>query len=228
MNYITRQLIQSSGGSFNYFFQGEYIEGNKWNVPDNRQRQGAWLGDSYDGDKKIMIYGLGGGVCRGLAGAYLVAGVHWSIFQTYIRSERGRILVRGVTNFQEQLSKIGKTDKLNESFYQILKTSNVNLVKKHKIARKNIPYSKSVGDEILKHICSGFLYNISFDGPWGGHSLGMRIERGDIKLFDPNIGEVTYPYEQGRNQAVSHFFDHLCLEYYNPLKSILIERYASH
>lgn len=227
MKYVTMQLIQNSGGSFNYFFQGEYINGNKWNVPDNTQRQGAWLGESYDGNNKVMIYGLGGGVCRGLAGAYLVAGVHWSIFKNYLHSERGKILVRGIMNFQEQLAKIGKAARVNESFYQILKSSHVLFIKNYKILRKNIPQSQSVGDEILKHIRPGFSYNISISGPWGGHSLGMRVERGSIKLFDPNIGEVTYPYEQGRHQGMSHFFDHVFLEYYHPLKLIIVGRYAS-
>lgn len=224
MEAITRRLIVDSGGRYHDYCQGHYIKGNQWAHTENAQRQGAWIGDRYDRKAKVMTYGLGKGVCLGLTGAYLVAGSIWDRFEDYLDGQDGRALVRGIMNFQEQLAANGNSKPMNMVFHQILRSRRVNFIKKNKVLRANI--SHRAGDEILKHVVPGYGYYIHIHAKWGAHAIGLRIDSGDIKLFDPNYGEAIYTYQQGRNQGMARFIGHLLSEFYAPFSSLYIERYT--
>jgi len=219
-----RRLIIDSGGRYHDFCQGDYIKGNQWGLSEKTQRQGAWIGDEYNRKTKVTTYGLGCGVCLGLAGAYLVAGNIWDKFEDYLEGQDGRALVRGIMNFQKQLTANGSTKPMSMVLHQILRTRNVSFIKKNKVLRAHI--SHRAGDEILKYIVPGFGYYIHIHGKWGAHAIALRMDSGDIKLFDPNDGEAVFAYQQGGNPGMARFIGRHLSEYYSPFQSLYVERYT--
>ncbi|MCE0827810.1 MULTISPECIES: YopT-type cysteine protease domain-containing protein [Buttiauxella] len=224
MRSASIQLISRTGGKYNHYSQNDYIVKNKWGHADPSKRQGAWIGNNHDSKGYVTEYGVEGGVCLGLAGTYLMAGKNWETFKPYIAAERGKGLVRGIVNYQEQLSKIGNMAAMKTVLHTILKNNNVNFINENRVSPTNTAEEISTG--ILNNIEQGFGYHLSIKRAGGGHSLAIRQEQGKIKLFDPNYGEVTYPYEQGRCEGMATFLTHLFSQYYNKYFLISIERYA--
>jgi len=218
------QLITGSGATYNECNQLTYIKGNNWADPNRNNRQGAWIGETYNSRGGIVAYGLGTGICRGLTAAYLIAGNNWGGFTDYLDSEAGKVTVRGVCNMQSELLKYDKEKENIKSFHIFLKIKGMKFINcKHLLS--SAPFH-GLGDRILRKMLPGFGYHVTIFGRNTGHSLAMRTEAGRIKLFDPNLGEVSYSYLQGRSPQMSKFLEHLLKEYFPFVNDIYIDRYT--
>lgn len=218
------RLIQDSNGIYNKFRQGEYIKKNKWDHCDSLKRKGAWTGNSYDRAGRVVEYGFESGVCQGLIGAYLISGQSWCQFSSYISSERGKTLVRGIMNFQEHLSASGNMKEMKNVFHGILKPHSVYFIREEIRLTENTPIKMS--QAILNNVRQGNGYHISIKKSSGGHSLGIRAEANQIKFFDPNYGETVFPCNKGVNDEMERFLTHVFSQYYSQYFMLTVEHYA--
>src|SRR5471030_942525 len=221
-----KELIMKTGGEYHHYDQMKYIKRNGWDHPDYSHRHGASTTNTFNLVEKTMKYGLGEGVCLGLSAAYLIAGNNWRKFRDFIRSQEGKAYVRGIMNLQIEMSRTKRVadNQVNMAFIEFVRIYKVHFIKETRIPNPNL--SKHIGDDILKNVFPQLGYKIRFFGPWGGHAVAMRIESGRIRFFDPNIGEVSYPYWQRSSPGMSYFLEHLLNEYYAPVQFMHIERYT--
>ena len=219
------RLIQNYNGIYNKFRQGEYIKKNKWDHCDEKKRKGAWTGNVYDRAGRVVEYGLENGVCQGLVGAYLISGQSWSRFSAYISSERGKAVVRGIMNFQEHLSASGNMKEMKSVFHGILKSYQVNFIREEIKLTGNTAIT--MAQSILKSVSQGNGCHISIKKSSSGHSLGLRAESNQIKIFDPNYGETVFPFKNGISDEMEKFLIHIFSEYYSQYFMLTVEHYSA-
>jgi len=216
------KILLKYQGDYNFFCQGDYIRNNGWDNVDARTRKGAWIGDQYNEQGEVTAYGLGRGVCTGLAAAYLISGGQWNSFKAYTNSERGKSVIRGIMNLQ-----MIETDSQvlsGEGRHTVLKMNHVRYSRTYDIYLG--PGSMNSRQVFWKELTPGIGYMICAGGPTCSHMLSMRIRDGSMTLFDPNLGEYSFPCLNGRSVGMESFLTYLSTVFYTEFTLFIAERYV--
>lgn len=226
MNSDILKILLMFDGDYKFFSQEDYIKTNHWSDVDPTKRKGAWVADKYDKQGQVIVRGLGDGVCEGLAAAYIISGRNWSNFKSYIASENGKSVVRGLVNLQSMNFQIPAANRIKPSDVRgdVLRSNRVTYLCK-RVLPGNIMYENGGGD-VFNNVGASFCYIVAMFGSSGAHALSMRFNDGRIRFFDPNFGEFSFPYinkqSKGMNMLIGYF-----LNYYYPkmYTRFLIEEY---
>ncbi|AYA05029.1 UNVERIFIED_ORG: hypothetical protein M2414_003870 [Rahnella aquatilis] len=244
-----RQYINKTNGTYSFFNQVTYIQQNKWVANNPRNLGGAWLGSHIDSESKQIQYGLRG-ACYGLSAAYLITGRDWSSFKCFINTSASHRLILGIMNIQEQNSalaykqaKLKAQKSLFDNFHRKGHSPNVNYMRTqdaYHLIMKNegrliclktstLPQASTTAARIeglVKSLRQDSLYEIGiYKGCKGGHSIAIRTDGNMIKLFDANIGEISYDYN---TKQIMHFVEALCIVFdgcYKNYNRITVDEY---
>ena len=243
------QYTQKTNGTFSFFNQVVYMQKNRWVANNPRNLGGAWIGGYRAPETNLVQYGLRG-ACYGLSAAYLIAGKDWSNFKNFLNTTASHRLILGIMNIQEQNCSLNDkksklkmkniwADKLNrkkchpdrnyltteEAYHLIMKNEgNLNILITSTLPQSNSTLARIEG--LTRSLRPNTLYEIDiYQDYQEGHSIAIRTDKGMIKFFDPNIGEISYSYNKSQ---IIHFIEALCIvfnEFYKNYNRIKVNEY---
>lgn len=216
------KILLKYQGNYNFFCQDKYIRNNGWANVDSRTRKGAWIGNQYNEKGQVTAYGLEGGVCVGLGVAYLISGNEWETFNAYMMSDRGKSVIRGTANLQmlTQHSAVPSP----EGWHTVLNVNHVRFVKEFDISFDL--FTANPRQALWRELTPEVGYLILAYGRTCGHVLSMRLRQGTITLFDPNSGEYSFPYKNGRSPGMESFLSYFTTVLYTRFTLFLAEKYV--